>query len=191
MQAYLQSSKVVDSHHPTVLEKSRVLAAGKTDVTEIAKACFEWVRDHIQHSGDIKQAGSARSASEVLESGHGWCFGKSHLLVALLRANSIPAAFGYQRLSKGEHGDFTLHGLVSIHLPEHGWYRVDPRGNKTGVNAQFNPPIEQLAWPIVNEGEIDFLQRFAEPLQSVCEWIPNNSSHQQALDTLPDAMELS
>ena len=191
MQAFLQSSEVIDFDHPQVAARSRDLAAGKTDPIEIAKACFEWVRDEIQHSGDIQQTGAACAASEVLESGNGWCFGKSHLLVALLRANRIPAAFCYQRLTKDEHGGFTLHGLVSMYLPEHGWYRVDPRGNKKGVNAQFDPPREQLAWPSLSDGEIDFMQRFADPIDSVCAWIAGNTSHQQALDTLPDTIELS
>jgi len=190
MKSFLQSSAIVDYDHPSVIEKSRLLVAGNSDHQEIAKACFEWVRDHIQHSGDIRSAGASCTASEVLETGNGWCFGKAHLLVALLRANDIPAAFCYQRVKKNDIGGFTLHGLVSIHLPEHGWYRVDPRGNKEGVRAQFDPPREQLAWPIESDGEIDFMERFSEPIHSVCEWISNNTSHQQAFDTLPDATEL-
>jgi len=194
MNQYLQASEIVNFNHPKVSAKARELAescANPDDVEELAKACFEWVRDHIQHSGDIKSAGNASSASEVLESGNAWCFGKSHLLTALLRANGIPAAFCYQRVSKNDFGGFTLHGLNSIFLPNHGWYRVDPRGNKPGVDAQFTPPHEQLAWPTIAEGGIDFMGRYTEPQNVVCEWIPNNTSHQQALDSLPDALTLT
>ncbi|WP_338430147.1 transglutaminase domain-containing protein [Synechococcus elongatus] len=35
----------------------------------------------------------------MLEYRTGYCYAKSHLLVALLRACSIPAGFCYQRLS--------------------------------------------------------------------------------------------
>ena len=191
---FLQESPVIDFHHPEVMAKSQELAKGCSDTNaseEIARVCFEWVRDHIQHSGDAQSAGCACSASDVLKAGNGWCFSKSHLLVALLRANNIPAAFCYQRVRKDHIGGFTLHGLVSIHLPDHGWYRVDPRGNKEGVDAQFTPPLEQLAWPTDYEGELDFTERFAEPLGIVCEWIQSNRSYQQAKDTLPDVKELT
>ena len=193
MNNYLQETAVVDFNHPAVMAKSRELANSCSDsnnTEQVARACFEWVRDQIQHSGDIKEAGYACSASEVLESGNGWCFGKSHLLVALLRANGIPSAFCYQRVKKDDKEGFTLHGLNSIFLPKHGWYRVDPRGNKDGVDAQFTPPYEQLAWSTDSDGELDFTERFAEPLNVVCDWIQANESHQQALDSLPDAKEL-
>ena len=39
---------------------------------------------------------------------------------------------------------YCLHGLNWIYLKEFGWYRVDARGNKEGVNAQFNPLYEKL-----------------------------------------------
>jgi hypothetical protein len=28
-------------------------------------------------------------------------------------------------------------------LKNHGWYRIDARGNKEGVNAQFSPPPQE------------------------------------------------
>lgn len=40
---------------------------------------------------------------------------------------------------------FCLRGLNPVFLPEHGWYRVDARGNKVGLNAQFAPPMERPA----------------------------------------------
>ena len=171
MERFLQSSAVVDFDHPAVIKKSRELAAESTDPEVIARACFEWVRDHIQHSGDIRSAGAACSASEVLESGNGWCFGKSHLLTALLRANNIPAAFCYQRVRKDDVGGFTRHGLNSIYLPKHGTYRIDPRGNKDGVDAQFTPPNEQLAWPTEAEGEIDFMENFAVKIVKIAHFM--------------------
>lgn len=194
MDKYLQESEIIDFHHPEVSAKAQEIAencADPDDPEQVAKACFEWVRDHIQHSGDIKSAGNASTASEVLEAGNAWCFGKSHLLTALLRANNIPVALCYQRVRKDDTGGFTLHGLNSIFLPKYGWYRVDPRGNKLGVDAQFIPPLEQLAWPTSADGEIDFMDRFAEPQNVVCEWIPQNTSHQQALDSLPDKQNLT
>jgi transglutaminase-like putative cysteine protease len=96
------------------------------------------------------------------------------LLAALLRANSIPSGFCYQRLSRDDNGaPFVLHGLNAVYLPETGWYRIDARGNKEGVKAQFTPPKEQLAFAVNIDGEIDFPQILSGPLPIVIEVLKN------------------
>ena len=88
-------------------------------------------------------------ASEVLLHGTGYCYAKSHLQAALLRANSIPTGLCYQRLNVETEGSrYCLHGLNSVYLRQYGWYRVDARGNKPGVVAEFCPPVEKLAFSI-------------------------------------------
>ncbi len=67
-------------------------------------------------------------------------------------------------------------GLNAVYLPDHGWYRVDPRGNKDGVDAQFDPPQEKLAWAIRNDGEINFSEIYAVLLTDVCRWLESNVS---------------
>src|SRR5688572_28671507 len=124
MQEFLAASPIIDWEHPAVLALARALRAGHDDSTVIARDCFEWVRDVIRHSTDYRRDAVTCAASEVLEHGSGYCYGKSHLLAALLRANGIPAAFCYQRLAMDE-GRFALHALNAVHLTGHGWYRVD------------------------------------------------------------------
>ena len=90
------------------------------------------------------------------------------MLTSLLRANNIPTGFCYQRLSCSEYKDdiYCLHGLNAIYLKDYGWYKVDARGNKDGVNAQFNPPIEKLAFEL-EENEFDLPEIYEEPLEVV------------------------
>ena len=153
MNEYLRPTEVMDWDHPDVRDLARALAGGAADPTAIAKRSFEWVRDEIRHSGDCKVNQPTCAASEVLRHEAGWCFAKSHLLAALLRANGIPAGLCYQRLvMDSETNRFMLHGLNAILLPEFGWYRIDPRGNKPGVDARFDPPNETLAWPMTLAG---------------------------------------
>ena len=141
MDEYLRPTEVMDCDHPEVRHLARALADGVSDPTAIAKRSFEWVRDEIRHSGDFQVNQPTCAASEVLRHKAGWCYAKSHLLAALLRANGIPAGLCYQRLAMdgGTHR-FMLHGLNAVLLPEFGWYRIDPRGNKPGVDARFDPP---------------------------------------------------
>jgi len=173
-----------------VLECASELAAGRTDTIEIARACFHFVRDRVTHSGDAKATVTTCSASEVLGHGTGWCFAKSHLLAALLRANGIPAGFCYQRLLLDDGSGFTLHGLNAVHLPTVGWYRIDPRGNKPGIEAQFDPPEERLAWPIESPGEVDLPEIWPQPLPIVVRCLKKFHGWQQVVENLPDVAVL-
>ena len=166
--AFLQESEIVDLRHPAVRARAEALRDPGGDVTNTARACFEWVRDTIRHSVDYRMNPVTCSASEVLDAGTGYCFAKAHLLAALLRANGIPAGFVYQRLSIGPAGPpYCTHGLNAVYLPVHGWYRIDPRGNTPEVNALFAPPVEHLAFSIRDSEEYFFPGVHAEPLREV------------------------
>lgn len=187
MENFLKSTEVVDWSHPAVLSKARELSKGTPDATETARRCFEWVRDSIEHSRDFERNPVTCSASEVLAAGTGYCYAKSHLLAALLRANSIPAGFCYQRLSIGDSGPpFSLHGLNAVHLPGFGWYRIDARGNKTGVDAQFCPPVERLAFRLTSPEERQFPDILPDPLPIVVSALQAHATWDAMLNNLPD-----
>jgi transglutaminase-like putative cysteine protease len=184
---FLRSTEVVDWSHPAVLARSRELARGSATAVKTAQRCFEWVRDQIQHSSDFHRNPVTCSASEALLAGTGYCYAKSHLLAALLRANGIPAGFCYQRLSIDDTGaPFSLHGLNAVHLPDYGWYRIDARGNKPGVDAQFWPPVEQLAFRLNLPEERAFAEILPDPLQVVVEALRAHSTWDAMLANLPD-----
>jgi transglutaminase-like putative cysteine protease len=191
MHEYLKPSNMIDWQHPAILELARDLALNQASPQDIAKVCFEWVRDEIRHSFDYHMNPVTCRASEVLEFRTGYCFAKSHLLAALLRANAIPAGFCYQRLSVNDDGEpYSLHGLNAIYLPELGWYRLDSRGNKPGVNAQFAPPVEQLAYQPRLPGEMDFPQVFPDPLPIVVEALQAHKTWDEFLSHLPDTLSI-
>ncbi|EAZ89464.1 hypothetical protein CY0110_01435 [Crocosphaera chwakensis CCY0110] len=187
MNEYLKVSEVIDWHHPEIRKRAKQIALDFETSIEIAKGCFEWVRDEIRHSCDYQINPVTCRASEVLKYKTGYCFAKSHLLAALLRANQIPTGFCYQRLSIDDLGaPYSLHGFNAIYLPEIGWYRVDARGNKEGVNAEFTPPQEQLAYKIKLSGEKDFPMIFAEPLKIIIEALQAQNTWDEMLCNLPD-----
>ena len=187
MEKFLKATEVIDWNDPTVLAKARDLANGAGDATAIARRCFEWVRDNIQHSSDFKRNPVTCIASEVLREGTGYCYAKSHLLAAVLRANGIAAGFCYQRLSIDETGaPYSLHGLNAVHLPAFGWYRIDARGNKNGVDAQFDPPVERLAFRVVFPEEQLFPKILADPLPVVLDALRAHSTWDSMYRNLPD-----
>jgi len=187
MKEYLKETDIIDFSNKEVHTLAMDLANGcKTD-EQIAQNCFEYVRDEIRHSGDYKDNITTATASEVLKHKTGWCYAKAFLLAALLRANGIPTGFAYQRLSCSEYKPdiYCLHGLNYIYLKEHGWYRVDARGNKEGVNAQFNPPYEKLAFEL-QENEFDLSENLPEPLPVIVDTLRKYKSYDAMICHFPD-----
>ena len=191
MNEYLDVSEYIDYDHPEIVELAKTLAKDKQNDIGIAKACFEWVRDEIKHSWDYKLDPVTCKASDVLQHGTGYCYAKSHLLAALLRANNIPAGLCYQRLSINDDGaPYSLHGLNAVYLKDVGWYKIDARGNKLGVDAQFVPPKEQLAFPISEVNEKDFPDILAEPHRVIVEALTKYQTVKEVFENLPDTKEL-
>ena len=74
MENFLVETELVDFSNPLIQEKAKQLAKNKNTAIEIAKACFEFVRDEINHSGDVVEGKKTTyKASDVLEQKTGWC----------------------------------------------------------------------------------------------------------------------
>lgn len=164
--AYLGFDDVIDGDAPGVAALAADLRRASVDEVAFARAAFEWVRDNIGHSYDIADPRVTVAASDVLAEGVGLCYAKSHLLVALLRGGAVPAGMCYQRLGSPAEGWF-LHGLVAVYLNGR-WHRLDPRGNKPGIDAQFSLTNERLAYvPEPASSEVDYPEVFVAPVKEV------------------------
>ena len=189
---YLRPTEVINSDHPLVSSRSGDVSSGT--VTDIERACrlFEWVRDTIPHSWDIQSRIVTCSASDVLEQRTGICMAKSHLLAAMCRSTGIPAGFCYQvfrRIPKYG-GGLALHGLNAVYLASVGrWIRVDARGNKPGVDAQFSLDEERLAFPPDPEkGEYIVETIFTDPDPGVVYYLQTNTDLREAWAELPESV---
>lgn len=183
---YIAPNTYIDCHHSDIKALARQLAFSQGNDVAVVQACFEWVRDNIDHSGDFERNPITCKASDVLSEGTGYCYAKSHLLVALLRANAIPAGLCYQRLQCSSPEQYCLHGLCAVHLPAVGWYRMDPRGNTSGVQADFMPPVERLAWTGDQPGEFNFPDVWANPMPSVTHVLTHHHTWDAVMANLPD-----
>ena len=187
MNKYLLSTKYIDWQNSEIIKKAKELTQNVVTDEDIVESCFIFVRDEIKHSNDFQINPVTVKASEVLQFKTGYCYAKSHLLAALLRANQIPAGLCYQRLTiENDKAPFCLHGLNAVFLEKHGWYRIDARGNKENVNARFCPPKEQLAFPILTKGECDIQGIWPEPLALVIEVLESNNTYLKVFNNLPD-----
>ncbi|WP_405495663.1 transglutaminase family protein [Streptomyces sp. NBC_00096] len=188
--AYLAADEAVDHEHPLVLETADALWTATGDAYSYAKAAFEFVRDTIPHSADSGDDRVSWRASDVLGTRNGICYAKSHALVALLRARDIPAGLCYQLLGDDDGSNLIVHGLVALRLPGgEDWSRVDPRGNKPGVDAQFTLDREQLAFPVRPElGEIDYPGLYAAPHPAALKALQDSADRPQLWRNLPTAL---
>ncbi len=187
MNEFLQPTAIIDSTAPSIVAAAAEIAGDAAGDEQAARRCFLWVRDSVRHSVDHGLPVVTCIASDVLKHRAGFCYAKSHLLVALLRALGIPAALCYQRLSFDNAGSaFCLHGLVAVHLQQHGWYRVDPRGDKPGVTSGFCPPVEHLPFTPKLPGEINVAGRFSDALSCVVSTLHRWPTAEAVQMNLPD-----
>ncbi len=164
---YLKPTPWVDFEHPEIqAHLTAYLVEGRSEEAVIRET-FEFVRDHVAHSWDIGSRRVTGKASDVLRHREGICYAKSHLLAALLRGRGIPAGFCYQRLTLGDTPEtgHCIHALNAVYVAsQQKWIRLDARGNKPGVDAQFSLGEERLAFPVRPEfGEIDYGVNHAQP----------------------------
>lgn len=175
---YVKELEAVDYSHPSIQELIKELFTPNMSEIEKIKSAYEFVRDQIAHSWDIQSERVTYKASDVLKNKEGICYAKSNLLAALLRSLSIPTGFCYQRLmifAKPEDG-YSLHALNAVYIQSlDRWVRLDARGNKQGVQAQFSLNEEKLAFQVREKlEEIDYPVIFKEPNEKTISVLQNN-----------------
>ncbi len=194
LDAFLEELATVDFHSSPVKEKIAEIQSRAASDEEQAKIAFEYVRDEIHHSFDLDSDIITISASEALTHKEGICFAKSHLLAALLRGMGIPTGFCYQRVTRkgSPESGYALHGLNAVYLPSRKvWFRLDPRGNKPGVDSQFSMTPEKLAYPIREEmGEVDYPNVFSKPLQEVIASMRDSRDCHQLFTKRPETLTI-
>ena len=189
---YLKEDDVIDYGNEAIAQLADTLFQKSNNELEFIKIAYEFVRDRIAHSADINEDVITCSASEVLNAGHGICFAKSHLLAALLRCKSVPTGFCYQKIILDDETAPILiyHGLNGVYIKDYKkWIRLNAKGNKNGVNAQFSTEAEQLAFPIHAElGEVDCFVVYPKSDVKVLEKLRKNKTRTELWDNLPDEL---
>ena len=188
MEKFLCCDEIIDYDAENIKKLAEEIKYKSENKTHYAKRCFEYVRDEIAHSGDINGKTVTCKASEVLKFGEGICLAKSHLLCALLRYNGIPAGMCYQHLMfDHKHTPYLiLHGLNGVYIEEIGkWIRLDSRGNKKGVNAQFSLDEDKIAFKTEEDGEYDDPTVYAKPKENVIEILAKYKTVEELWANLP------
>lgn len=179
MEEYLIETPSIDYNNPAVRNKTDELKNISCDDIGYVEKCYQFVRDEIPHSWDIGESTVSKTASEVLINKTGICWAKSCLLAALLRANGIPSGISYQLLTRADDDasdGYIIHALNTVYI-DNKWIRIDARGNKENVDAQFSLNDEKLAYEVRSElGEIDYHDNHADLDERLIDILAKSSS---------------
>lgn len=185
---FLATSKYIDYSSKIIAEKADILFSGlHTDVEKVA-AAYEYVRDNIPHSFDINATMITAKASDVLLYKTGICHAKSNLLAALLRLIGIPTGFCFQHITlwNDDSLGYCVHCFNAVFLDNH-WIKLDARGNKSGIDAQFSLTDPVLAFPIRKEyDEYYWNGIYASPHSDTMHILESAKSIQDVIDNIPD-----
>lgn len=184
---------VITFHTPRIQKEIDRITTQWDSPTDRAREAFKVARDEVCHSFDTQDPAVTITAEDALANKEGICFAKSHVLAALLRGMDIPAGFCYQRVLRkpDPNSGYALHGLNAAYLEPVGWFRLDPRGNKPGIDSQFSLHTEKLAYPIRPElGEIDYPNVLLHPLPSVLDAMRSSQNTQELFFKRPEVLAL-
>lgn len=93
--AYLMPDAVIEAQTPAVVGLARDLRQFSVDDDEFVRRAHDWVSEVIAWPVGRGERRVPITSMEVLFTGIGCTFGRSHLLAALLRAGGVPAALCY------------------------------------------------------------------------------------------------
>lgn len=185
---FLKENEYIDYSSDIIKdEANRLFTNINTDIQK-AIIAFEYVRDNIPHTFDIQATIITAKASDVLKYKTGICHAKANLLAAFLRSQKIPAGFCFQHatLADDDSLGYCVHCYNAIYL-DNKWIKVDARGNKKGVNAQFSLEKPILAFPIRKEyDEYYWKGIYANPHSATMKMLQKATSIQDIIDNIPD-----
>lgn len=188
MKAFLQENEYVDYNSEIIQKKIAELFSTDMNETEKAKIAYEFVRDEIPHSFDCNADIITAKASDVLKYKTGICHAKANLLAALLRSQGIPTGFCFQHITllNDDSLGYCVHAYNAVFI-ENKWIKLDARGNKQGVNAQFSTNEPTLAFPNRKEYDEYFWKGiYSSPHMPTMEMLTKAECLQDIMDNIPD-----
>jgi len=188
LKIFLQEDYYVDYSSGIIQSKASELFSENMTNFEKAKAAYLFVRDEISHSFDCDAKIITARASDVLMHKTGICHAKANLLAALLRSQSIPTGFCYEHLTLADDDSlgYCVHAFNAVLLNKK-WIKLDARGNKQGINAEFSDDEPILAYPIRKEYDEYFFDGiFANSHKKTMQMLEKAKSLQDIMDNIPE-----
>lgn len=135
LSAFTDPELYIESGATEIQALASNLAEGKTTTCEKVRSFYDYVGSNLRYAGYIPEDLGALAALETKE---GDCTDFADLLMALTRADGVPARFleGVTCCTTGEHynpGDIK-HDWLEVYLPGVGWAPMDPTWGRSSAS---------------------------------------------------------
>ncbi|MDP4038522.1 MAG: transglutaminase family protein [bacterium] len=131
-QKYTKPTRYWQANNPEILVKAKSLSHGDFNVATAVKETNKYVIDALNYNNEKIKYNIRQGAITALKNpGNAVCLEYSDLMIALLRAQGIPARMpiGYAysgNLKNSDSVSDSLHSWVEVYVPSIGWMVVDP-----------------------------------------------------------------
>jgi len=158
LDTYLRDEAFLEKHSPRVARAARELAPKDARGLDLLRPLFEGTLFELENHGFIK---AERGANRALKMGGGDCTDFSDVLVALCRGRGLPARHIRGFLARPFAAlDTPKHSWVEVHLPGHGWVRLDPFFTKLGNTTFAELPNDYVEVSCDRNEEVENFWRY-------------------------------
>lgn len=158
---YLIPTKYWQSTDSLIKGEADKLMADKTTVMDIIKADYVYIGEKLTYDNNKANSENERiGAKAALEGGASVCMEYADSMIALLRAQGIPAraALGYANITEAQESQ-VRHQWVQVWIPDYGWYSVDPTLESN--NMRLGQSIDRVLWEVFNGDTLSNIRVFS------------------------------
>jgi len=161
LKSYLTPTTYWQSNDELIKGEAEKLMTDKTTVMDIIRADYAYIGDKLTYDDNKANSENERiGAKAALEGGASVCMEYADSMIALLRAQGIPAraALGYASISEVQEAQ-VRHQWVQVWIPDYGWYSIDPTLESN--NMRLGQSIDRVLWEVFNGDTLSNIKVFS------------------------------
>ena len=161
LKSYLTATKYWQVNDSYIQTEAQKLLDGKNTVMDIIRADYAYVGSKLTYDTNKANSENQRiGALAALQGGASVCMEYADSMIALLRAQGIPAraALGYANLRETEQAQ-VRHQWVQAWIPNYGWLSIDPTYESN--NMSIGASIDRVLWEVFNNDSLSNIKVYS------------------------------
>ena len=159
---YLTPTKYWESGNQYIVDIANNLKKDVLSLENSVHLDYKYVNDILDYDESKANSDNERiGAVKALQGGGSVCMEYADSMIAILRAQGIPAraALGYANLDENRDGNQIRHQWVQIWIPEYGWYSIDPTFESK--NMKLGQQLDRVLWETFNGDSLSNIRIFS------------------------------
>ncbi len=161
LKPYLNATRYWQIDDSFIREEANKLKDGKATVLDIIKVDYAYIGGKLSYDQNKANSENERiGAKAALEGGASVCMEYADSMIALLRAQGIPAraALGYANLEETQSKQ-VRHQWVQAWIPDYGWLSIDP--TLESDNMRIGQSMDRVLWEVFNGDTLSNIRVFS------------------------------